>query len=108
MQREQLVFYSHFFCEDASLREGCGRGFYKWVSEQNVCWLSRRPMFHSTGARLRFLAMGVRALRLLASQGPLAWIYLRNREKGRVEMKFRGLHNALVPFVPLDKKEGTI
>ena len=60
--RAALAFIVGFYCcpwsslfyEDAFLREGCGCGIYKWVSERNACWLSRGPMFHSTGARLRF------------------------------------------------------
>ena len=51
MQRERLVFYSYFFCEDAFLWERCSCGFYKWVSERNACWLSRGPMLHSNQAR---------------------------------------------------------
>jgi len=48
------VLFLLVFCEDAFLRAGRGRGFYRWVSERSARWPSR---------------------------GPIAWIYLSNREK---------------------------
>ena len=90
------VLFLLVFCEDAFLREGRCCGFYRWVSECGAC----RP---SRGHFLTAKGMAV------------AWVYLRNKRKGRVGMKSEiysdltmGFTQCTVPFDPLDKKEGTI
>ena len=92
----------------SSLRQRFVRGYR--------CFLAAAPSMLMVSLRLSIpLPRPHHVLHMLACARTQIWIYLRDKQKRGVEMKFSGVSRPRyempttnVPFDPLDKREGTI